>query len=158
MIWYANIFVHYWRKWIELHPQYNLKNNFSTQNSFICIVLNAHALVLLLITLRDNFDESLCNYIPWILGSQSCEKTFRSARSMSSTFSTIINFGVLDPLGRLHRLQIQAELQAEIEVKHPSMERHKCKDGINKFKDYTLKGISNEDIVQAIEKGHTRDS
>ena len=101
----------------------------------MCIVLNAHALALLLIILRDNFDESLCNYIPWILGSQSCEKTFWPARSMSSTFSTIINFGVMGLLRCLHRLQIRAELQAKIEVKHPSMERHNSKDKINRFKD-----------------------
>ena len=108
MIWYANIFVRYWQKWIELHPHYNIKNNFLTQNAFTCIELNAHALVLLVITLQDNFDDN--NFIPWILGSQSCEKTFRAARSMSTTFSTIINFGVLGLLRHLHRLQIQAEL------------------------------------------------
>ena len=152
MIWYANIFVRYWRKWIELHPQYNIKNNFLTQNAFTCIELNAHALVLLVITLRDNFDDN--NFIPWMLGSQSCEKTFRAARSMSTTFSTIINFGVLGLLRRLHRLQIQAELQTETEVKHPSVERHKCKDGIDKYKEYSFKDISNEDIAQAIEEGH----
>ena len=34
------------------------------------------------------------------------------------------------------------------------MERHKCKDGIDKYKEYLFKDISNEDIAQAIEEGH----
>ena len=40
-------------------------------------------------------------------------KNIRSARSMSSTFSTVMNFSVLGLLRRLHRLKIQSQLQAE---------------------------------------------
>ena len=51
----------------------------------------------------------------WILGSQSCEEAFRSVRSMTGVFSTVINFGMLGLLRRLHRLDIQSRLQAEFE-------------------------------------------
>jgi len=71
------------------------------QNAYTCIELNAHTLVLLLVSIML--------------------RTVSLARSMSSTFSSIINFGVL---GLLHRLQIQAELQRENKVKHPTVERH----------------------------------
>ena len=64
MIWYANIFVRYWHKWIELHPQYNIQDNFLTQNVYTCIELNAHALVLLLVTLRDNVERNQCCFCP----------------------------------------------------------------------------------------------
>lgn len=154
MIWYATIFVRYWHTWIELHPQYTIQDNFLTQNAYTCIEINAHALVLLLVSLRDNFENSECYFCPWLLGSQTCEQAFRAARSMSSTFSSIINFGVLGLLHRLHRLQIQAELQSENEVKHPSMERHKSKHGMQKHQEYPLKDISDSDIIQAIERGH----
>ena len=114
MIWYANIFVRYWHTWIELHPLYNIQDNFLTQNAYTCIELNAHALVLLLVTLRDNVENSQYCVCPWLLGPQTCEQAFRAARSMSSTFTSIINFGVLGLLHRLHRLQIQAELQRKM--------------------------------------------
>lgn len=92
-IWYAVFFLRYWRQWILLCPQYTLKDNFITNNAYICIELNAHALIMFLMTVRDNCDDSA--FLPWRLGSQTCEKAFRAARSMTSTFSTIINFGML---------------------------------------------------------------
>ena len=110
-IWYAAFFLRYWRQWIILSPQYTLKNNFVTNNAYMCVELNAHALISFVMTIRDNFNDY--NFLPWWLGSQSCEKAFQAARSMTSTFSTIINFGMLGLLRRLHRLQIQANLQAE---------------------------------------------
>ena len=110
-IWYAAFFLRYWRQWIVLSPQYTLKNNFVTNNAYMCVELNAHALISFVMTIRDNFNDD--NFLPWWLGSQSCEKAFRAARSMTSTFSTVINFGMLGLLRRLHRLQIQANLQAE---------------------------------------------
>ena len=77
----------------------------------MCVELNAHALISFVMTIRDNFNDD--NFLPWWLGSQSCEKAFRAARSMTSIFSTVINFGMLGLLRRLHHLQIQANLQAE---------------------------------------------
>ena len=77
------------------------------------IELNAHALITYFLTVRDQLKDQETCFLPWLLGSQSCEKIFRSARSMTGTFSTIINFGTLGLLRRLHRLQIQATLQSE---------------------------------------------
>ena len=111
-MWYF-FFVRYWRLWVMLHPTYTLKDNFITQNTYMCIELNAHTLITFLLTIRDNFLNLEGCFCPWLLESQSCEKIFRSARSMTNMFSTIINFGMLGLLRRLHRLQIQAKLQAE---------------------------------------------
>ena len=129
-IWYAVFFMRYWRQWILLCPQYTLKDNFITNNAYICIELNARALVMFLMTVKDNCDDS--SFLPWRLGYQTCEKAFRAARSMTSTFSTIINFGMLGLLRRLHRLQIQANLQAEATqtgVVFPRADKHRSKDG-----------------------------
>lgn len=49
-------------------------------------------------TIRDTGESE--TFLPWKLGSQSCEKIFRAAKSLTSTFSTIINFSML---GLLHR-------------------------------------------------------
>lgn len=62
--------------------------------------------------------EALPNtsFLPWHFGSQSCEKMFRALRSMTGTFSTIINFSLLGLLRRLHKLHIQEELQSKEEA------------------------------------------
>ena len=48
-IWYATFFLRYWRQWILQHSNYTVQNNFITQNAYLCIELNAHAIVCLLI-------------------------------------------------------------------------------------------------------------
>ena len=108
--WTAIFFLRYWRKWIEDNPSYTINKNFVTYNAYLCCELNGHSLISFVITLRDHGD-SKSEFIPWVLGSQSCEKMFRSARSMSTVFSTMINFGMLGLLCRLHRLNIQLQLE-----------------------------------------------
>ena len=49
--WFALIFVRYWRQWILNNQQYTLENNFITTNAYICIELNAHALITFLLAL-----------------------------------------------------------------------------------------------------------
>ena len=111
-IWYVTFFLRLWRKCIVENGNYTLKTNFITDNAYMCIEFNAHAIIILIILLRDYYGKEKA-YLPWLLGSQSCEKAFRAARSMSSTFSTIINFSMLGLMRRIHRLQLQSELQAE---------------------------------------------
>ena len=91
----------------------------------MCIEFNAHAIIILIIILRDYYGKEKA-YLPWLRGSQSCEKAFRAARSMSSTFSTIINFSMLGLMRRIHRLQLQSELQAEAclsEIVYPKVKK-----------------------------------
>ena len=112
-----------------MHPSYSLQRNFVTSNAFKCVELNAHALIIALMVVRDNF-EGKCCFLPWLLGSQSCEQAFRAVRNMSGVFSTVINFGMLGLLRRLHRLDIQCSLQAESHetgIKYPVGQKH-CGD------------------------------
>ena len=54
-IWYVTFFLRYWRKWILQHPKYTLQNNFITQNAYLCIELNAHAIISLLILTEHSY-------------------------------------------------------------------------------------------------------
>ena len=138
-IWYAAFFLRYWHQWILDHPMFTLKENFVTSNAYMCVEINAHSLLMLLLILRDTLPDSHGRFLPWMLGSQSCERTFRALRSMTSTFSTMINFSVLGLLQRLHKLYIQEELQSQTEkdshgISFPRQEKYgKKKDGYAHF-------------------------
>ena len=60
----------------------------------MCIEINAHALINLVILLRDVHNKDKI-FLTWLLGSQTCEKQFRLARSMTTTFSTIVYFSII---------------------------------------------------------------
>ena len=121
--------------------------------------INAHSLLALIIILRDiPLDDKY--FSPWLFGSQSCEKTFRSLRSMTGVFSTIINFSMLGFLHRIHKLSIKDKIQSETEkIKHgmsfPRQEKHKHKDGIGSHKEISSE-LSDEDIWNALSRAEAR--
>ena len=129
-----------------LNSKYTLRENFITSNAYACIELNAHALLTFLITVRDHVGNDDC-FLPWLLGSQCCESTF----SMNSTFSTMINFGILGLLRRLHCLHIQLALQAEAgeDIVFPRLTKHQRKCVCKQF---SLSEISNDNILETVQK------
>ena len=155
-LWYVVFFMRYWRRWLLLHSKYTLRDNFITSNAYLCIELNAHALIVYLMVIRDqvnNFDDGC--FLPWLLGSQCCESTFRTARSMSSIFSTMINFSLLDLLRRLHRLHIQLALQAENseDIVFPRLTKHQRKNIHPKF---SLSDLSNDKIFKSVQRAQVK--
>jgi len=70
--WFSVFFMRYWRQWIMLSPSYSLGDNFITLNAYMCIELNAHSIVIFLLTLRKLLINAA--FLPWLLGSQSCER------------------------------------------------------------------------------------
>lgn len=141
-------------------PNYSLRNYFITPNAYLCVELNAHSLILLIISLRESKNDSC--FLPWLLGSQSCEKAFRTVRSMSSVFSTMINFSTLGLLRRLHRMHIQMVLEAEGDenkIHFPRIEHHKSKDAYGQKKDikkHILADITDDLIAEAVVHGKHR--
>lgn len=120
----------------------------------MCIEINAHSLITFLMTVCDQLSKDSASFLPWLLRSQSCERTFRSARSMSSTFSTMINFGMLGLLQRLHRLQIQSTIQSETStgIIFPRVLKHQSKQGDNAYKNYLLEAITYDNILAAVNR------
>ena len=127
--WAAVFFFRYWRQWLLDSSKHNLKNNFITRNAYLCAEINGHCLISCLLECKSlNLP-----FMPWLLGSQPCEQLFRAARSMSTIYSTIINFSMLGLLRRLHRIHIQNVLEAEGEengIMFPRREQHHKKHGI----------------------------
>jgi len=83
------------------------------------------------------------------LGSQPCEKAFQAARSITPTFSTIVNFSILGLLRCLHKLQIQIELESQSSatgIIHTQQinQRSDVSDG------HCVKNITDFEIEQAV--------
>ncbi|CAG9814094.1 unnamed protein product [Phaedon cochleariae] len=95
-----------WRNWILTTNEFTLKDNFITLNNYISVEINAHSLILLIrkfSKFQERFPASM--FVPWLMSSQPCEQLFRSTRSMTSTFSTIVNFSLLEIMNRINKIQ-----------------------------------------------------
>lgn len=106
-IWYATFFLRIWRSWIKESREFTLFNNFISLNAYLCIELNAHALIKLIRKYRtdNSLNVDFTQFPTWLFSSQPCEQTFRATRSMSSTFSTIVNFSMMDILSRVRKIE-----------------------------------------------------
>lgn len=105
-IWYATYFIRAWRKWVLDNPNSTLERNFITNNAYVCLEINAHALIELIVKLRTMGQPNL--FKPWLYSSQPCENTFRTLRSMGTANYTKINFNlneVMHLIGRLEMVQ-----------------------------------------------------
>ena len=124
----------------------------------MCIELNAHAMIVYALTIRDHFQGDARNFLPWMLGSQTCERMFRTVRSMSSIYSTMLNFSILGLLRRLHRLNIQLTLQAELKetIKFPNVQRHRNKEGKNEISGASLRTIKDNEISEAVKRANAK--
>lgn len=123
------------------HHDYNLSKNFLTTNCYICVEINAHALILLVRFFRDNKHTlelgkrrrrllQLCifkiihfifylflfsgEFAPWLWSSQECESLFRLLRSLTSTLWTVINFSVWECLQKLSKVALEESIRKQL--------------------------------------------
>nr|CAH0107496.1 unnamed protein product [Daphnia galeata] len=87
-IWFVVFSVRLWRYWICCDKMYTLSENFVTLNCYLSAEINAHCFVLAILELSDRPED----FKPWHISSQPAESYFRSARSVSSSGSTKVNF------------------------------------------------------------------
>lgn len=93
----------------------SLTQNFVTLNTYLCVEINAHVMVKFIRLIRD--DKSLQKHVdiaPWLLSSQPCEQLFRSTRSMTSTFSTIVNFSLKDIMNRINKIEMLTMITGQL--------------------------------------------
>ena len=129
-----------WREWMLLNEKHTLKQNFLTNNTYLCIELNTHALLTFLMNARDNVNKN--------------DVVFRSACSMSTVFSSVLNFSILGLLCRLHRLNIQAMLQVDAEksgIRFPHEEKYIERSGTKSYVAPSVTSITNQEISKAVE-------
>lgn len=117
--WYSIFFLRFWRQFIHDEPQLiggqyvSEAKHFITTNTYNGIELNGHSLVSILTYCREKNCPDL--FFPALMTSQPCEKFFRRTRSMTSTFSTIINYTMFDLLHKAKRSLAISTIMNEID-------------------------------------------
>lgn len=102
--WHALYFFRAWRVWIKQSNTYDLEKNFVSSMEISCMEINAFALLHLIIKFRDEDRPDL--FLPTLFTSQTCEKTFRQMRSMTSINWTRINFSLLELFHIASRIEL----------------------------------------------------
>lgn len=148
-LWYVVFFLRIWKKWILKSKQYTVKNNFISQNCYISLELNAHSLLNLVkeFNIIPELDDAA--FTSWLFSSQVCEKLFRATRSMTSTFSTVVNFSIKDIINRINRISainfILHDLNEEIIFPREAKKQHFNEDTAK------VKGTNVEEMKKSVE-------
>lgn len=90
-----------------------IQDGFISHNLHVCVEINAHMLLKFLVYFRDLGKPEL--FLPNFTGSQDNEEFFRTARSMTSTFHTVINFDIKELLERAKRIEAIAEITRKVD-------------------------------------------
>jgi len=83
---------------------------FITKTAYLSVEINAHNLlsIILLVKEKQLPKEALNIYL---FNSQACESTFRNTRSLSGSYSTMVNFTVADFLRRSQKISILNDIK-----------------------------------------------
>ena len=127
-IWKSVFFLRIWRRWLKDNGRLE-KDYFVTNNAYVCVEINAHLMYQIISgVIEGSLPNEALRF--WLTGSQGCEEIFRLARSMTSTFSTIVNFPMKGMLERMHKLNFLSTMECANEITFPRVKRRllQCKE------------------------------
>ena len=106
---------------------------FITRPAYLSVELNAHNLLYLILLVQQKHlpKQALINFTSF--NSQACESIFRDARSLSGSFSTMVNFTVNDFIRRARKLSILNRLKhdrVEENLSFPIHHKHRHDDSL----------------------------
>lgn len=99
-----------WREFILSSKNRSLKD-FISANTYNCVEINAHSMLVFLIDCREKNREEIFKVAK--TGSQACESFFAKERSQTTTQSTITNFDMSEMLARSKRTEMIEIAQAK---------------------------------------------
>lgn len=105
---HGTFFMRIWRQSILSSKSYTLTENFITSNAYVSLELNCRNLIDLIKKFRDLKKNEY--FLPPLFDSQSCEKMFRTFRSMGTAQYTKINFSLYELLHMIGRIEVQQEI------------------------------------------------
>lgn len=156
-MWYSISFFRLWIKWLQ-DSGFSTTKIFISANTYACLEINGHALIQTMRHLRDNDEENL--FLPWLWDSQTCEAFFRAARSMISTYSTVVNFSILELVWKTRRIDFQGAEKQKLNKTYtfPNSRRVSAIDKNCSMVDSNtcVKLPTNRKILQAITAAHKK--
>lgn len=125
-------------------------NFFITKTAYLSVELNAHNLlyIILLVQQKKLPKEALNIYL---FNSQSCESMFRNTRSLSGTYSTIINFTVADFLNRSQKITILNRIKCDHLSQQDGNERLSFPIHHKHKRDNHLSSVQNLDDIDQLD-------
>ncbi|KAJ8669512.1 hypothetical protein QAD02_000771 [Eretmocerus hayati] len=107
-LFFALDYLRLWRTWILSNPVHKVEDNFITHNTYTCIELNAHCMLQTIFHCIEvgSFDT----FLPWLIGSQSCESFFRVLRTQVSAQNLRVNCTVKEGTEKLSKVQLQQDI------------------------------------------------
>ena len=128
LIWKVVFFLRIWRRRLKDNGR-SKKDHFVTNNTYVCVEINAHMMLQLIYNVINGvFPPEVLRV--WNTGSQDCEEIFRLLRSMTPTFSTVVNFSVKGILERIHKLNFLSSMECTEKLTFPRVQIRllQCKD------------------------------
>lgn len=108
-MWYSLFFFRMWRQWLSRKESYSVVDNFISLNTYMCIEINAHGLLNLI--LKGLEDETLNDHLLFHqMGSQPCEGFYRTLRSLSTVFCTVVNCSVLEAIRKTEKISLVGDI------------------------------------------------
>ena len=144
LIWRVVFFCRIWRKWMS-KTTYPEQDHFITPNVYSCLEINAHMILCLVVSVFNGNLPKECLRV-WTTGSQACQQTFRLLRSMSSNFSTMVNFTLKGILGRINKLNYVASIECTEEIVFPRTKKRLLQ--MNEESEDTLSVLQSSEEIQ----------
>lgn len=145
--WRSIFFFRLWREYVTRTKGLSLKENFLTMNCYSCLEQNAHSLVLVLLYLGKVGRPDL--FLPFLFNSQPCEEFYRKIRSMTPTYSTVVNCSVKEFIARVHKTQLQSNISSINNSNYRFPKNLKSKD-YSKIKQYQLP--TPEEVFEVVQR------
>lgn len=124
-LWHANFTLRIWKNNILKRPDQRLKN-FITSYTNVCIEVNAHSLVSLMLKLKEDKEEKF--FLPHLFSSQACEAFFRKIRSLTVMGSSMPDMCMLDFINRCEKVALVDEIEAIQKDYIYSNDTKRCRD------------------------------
>lgn len=150
-LWYSIFIVRIWRKYVLKNKQLNMKDNFFSHWTYSCLEFNAHAMVLIILSLKLSNQHEL--FKPWLYSSQPCENFYRILRSLSTCLSQVTNCTIKECLDRIYRIDLQSKIGSDSSTKFIFPEKLRAKKH-SQIVDFSLP--SENEISQEIQKCKTK--
>ncbi|CAF2798015.1 unnamed protein product, partial [Rotaria sp. Silwood2] len=162
-LYYGWILAFSYRMWcIQLEETYSPQeknNHFITKAAWLSVEINIHCLTSLIILVLQGVlpSSSLHTHL---FSSQPRESTFRSARALSGTFSSITNFSVSQFLNKIEKISILNHFKStegdnvECPLKFPIHHKNKHKEKISSTISLSSSSTTINDIEKIIIKAY----